>query len=79
MAHGGGGRAMRGLIAKIILPAFHNPLLASLEDQARLPMAELAAQVDALVLVAAGSGVARMIACVTPAHVPRRSITNRRQ
>jgi hydrogenase expression/formation protein HypE len=46
--HGGGGRAMRGLIEKIIVPAFHNPLLAPLEDQARLPIAELAAQGDRL-------------------------------
>jgi hydrogenase expression/formation protein HypE len=48
MAHGGGGRAMRGLIEKILLPAFHNPALADLEDQARLSMAELAALGDRL-------------------------------
>jgi hydrogenase expression/formation protein HypE len=48
MAHGGGGRAMRGLIDRIILPAFHNLLLAPLEDQARLPMTELAALGDRL-------------------------------
>jgi hydrogenase expression/formation protein HypE len=48
MAHGGGGRAMRGLIEKILLPAFDNPLLASLEDQARLPIADLAALGDRL-------------------------------
>jgi hydrogenase expression/formation protein HypE len=48
LAHGGGGRAQRGLIEKIILPAFHNPLLATLEDQARIPMAELAALGDRL-------------------------------
>jgi hydrogenase expression/formation protein HypE len=48
MAHGGGGRAMRGLIERIILPAFQNPLLATLEDQARVPLAELAAQGDRL-------------------------------
>jgi len=48
LAHGGGGRAMRGLIEKIILPAFHNPLLATLEDQARLSLAELAALGDRL-------------------------------
>jgi hydrogenase expression/formation protein HypE len=39
---------MRALIEKILLPAFHNPLLAPLEDQARLPMAELAALGDRL-------------------------------
>jgi hydrogenase expression/formation protein HypE len=48
MAHGGGGRAMRGLIEKILLPAFFNPLLATLEDQARLSMAEMAALGDRL-------------------------------
>jgi hydrogenase expression/formation protein HypE len=48
MAHGGGGRAMRGLIEKILLPAFDNPLLATLEDQARVPLAELAAHGDRL-------------------------------
>lgn len=48
MAHGGGGRAMRGLIEKIILPAFDNPMLATLEDQARISIAELAAQGDRL-------------------------------
>lgn len=39
---------MRGLIEKILLPAFHNPILATLEDQARLPMSELAALGDRL-------------------------------
>lgn len=48
MAHGGGGRAMRGIIEKILVPAFYNPVLATLEDQARLSMAELAAQGDRL-------------------------------
>jgi hydrogenase expression/formation protein HypE len=48
MAHGGGGRAMRGLIEKILLPAFNNPLLAALEDQACMPIAELAAKGDRL-------------------------------
>ena len=38
MAHGGGGRAMRELIERLIVPAFDNPLLATLEDQARLPL-----------------------------------------
>jgi hydrogenase expression/formation protein HypE len=47
-AHGGGGRAMRGLIEKIILPAFDNPLLGKLEDQARLSIADLAALGDRL-------------------------------
>ena len=48
LAHGGGGRAMRGLIERLILPAFDNPMLAILEDQARLSIAELAALGDRL-------------------------------
>jgi len=48
LAHGGGGRAMHGLIERILLPAFDNPLLAPLEDQARVPIAELAAGGDRL-------------------------------
>ena len=39
---------MRGLIERIIVPAFDNPLLAALEDQARMPIAELAAMGDRL-------------------------------
>ncbi len=39
---------MRGLIEKILLPAFYNPALAGLEDQARLSMANLSALGDQL-------------------------------
>src|SRR5450631_4507587 len=42
MAHGGGGRAMRELIERLIVPAFANPLLAPLEDQARIDLHGLA-------------------------------------
>ena len=42
MAHGGGGRAMRELIERLIVPAFANPLLAPLEDQARIELRGLA-------------------------------------
>lgn len=42
MAHGGGGRAMRELIERLIVPAFANPLLAPLEDQARIALSGLA-------------------------------------
>ena len=42
MAHGGGGRAMRELIQKLIVPAFDNPRLAHLEDQARVELRDLA-------------------------------------
>ena len=42
MAHGGGGKAMRDLIEDVFLRAFDNPLLAPLEDQAVVSLAELA-------------------------------------
>jgi hydrogenase expression/formation protein HypE len=48
LAHGGGGRAMRGLIENILLPAFDNPLLAALEDQACMPLASFLAHGDRL-------------------------------
>lgn len=48
MAHGGGGRAMRRLIEDILLPAFDNPWLAPLDDQAVVPLAELATSGDRL-------------------------------
>jgi hydrogenase expression/formation protein HypE len=48
MAHGSGGKAMRNLIEDVFLRAFDNPLLAPLEDQAVMPLAELAAHGDRL-------------------------------
>ncbi len=48
MAHGSGGKAMRNLIEDVFLGAFDNPLLATLEDQAVVPLAELAALGDRL-------------------------------
>ena len=48
MAHGGGGRAMRELIERLIVPAFDNPKLATLEDQARIGLATLAEHGDRL-------------------------------
>jgi hydrogenase expression/formation protein HypE len=48
LAHGGGGRAMRDLIQRILLPAFDNPLLAPLEDQARISLFDLAGMGDRL-------------------------------
>lgn len=48
MAHGGGGRAMRELIDRLVIPAFDNPLLASLEDQACMPLQALQAHGDRL-------------------------------
>lgn len=43
LAHGGGGKAMRDLIDDVFVAAFDNPLLSPLEDQARLGLADLAA------------------------------------
>jgi hydrogenase expression/formation protein HypE len=43
LAHGAGGRAMRELITDVIAPAFHNPWLAPLEDQARFTPDQLPA------------------------------------
>jgi hydrogenase expression/formation protein HypE len=48
LAHGGGGKAMKDLIDDVFVRAFDNPLLAPLEDQARVRMAELAARGDRL-------------------------------
>ena len=48
MAHGGGGRAMRELIERLIVPAFDNPKLATLEDQARIGLGALAEHGDRL-------------------------------
>ncbi len=41
LAHGGGGRAMRDLVSEIFLPAFDNPILGVMEDQARLELGAL--------------------------------------
>src|SRR5262249_52303544 len=48
LAHGGGGRAMRDLVDDVFVAAFNNALLAPLEDQARIPLAGLAAVGDRL-------------------------------
>lgn len=48
LAHGSGGKAMRDLIEDVFVSAFDNPLLAPLEDQALVPLAELAAHGDRL-------------------------------
>ncbi|PJG83066.1 hydrogenase expression/formation protein HypE [Caviibacterium pharyngocola] len=44
MAHGNGGAAMQRLIRDYFVEAFDNPILAQGEDQARLPLADLATQ-----------------------------------
>ena len=48
LSHGGGGKAMKDLIAEVFVAAFDNPLLAPLDDQARVPMALLAEYGDRL-------------------------------
>ncbi|MVT02777.1 hydrogenase expression/formation protein HypE [Enterobacter sp. 10-1] len=48
LAHGSGGQAMQQLIASLFMQAFANPWLAEQEDQARLDLAQLAAQGDLL-------------------------------
>jgi hydrogenase expression/formation protein HypE len=48
MSHGSGGKAMRDLIQDVFVGAFDNPLLARLEDQAVIPLAELARYGDRL-------------------------------
>ena len=48
MAHGSGGKKMRDLIEDVFLAAFYNPLLAPLEDQAVMNLADLAAKGDRL-------------------------------
>jgi hydrogenase expression/formation protein HypE len=48
LAHGGGGKAMKDLIDDVFIRAFDNPMLAPLEDQARLPLAALVERGDRL-------------------------------
>jgi hydrogenase expression/formation protein HypE len=48
LAHGGGGKAMKDLIDDVFLEVFDNPLLAPLDDQARLELGALANHGDRL-------------------------------
>lgn len=48
LAHGGGGKAMRDLIDDVFVSAFDNPVLAPLEDQARISLSDLARHGDRL-------------------------------
>jgi hydrogenase expression/formation protein HypE len=50
MAHGGGGKAMRDLIDDVFVSAFDNETLATMEDQARFRLADLAALGDRLAM-----------------------------
>jgi hydrogenase expression/formation protein HypE len=48
LAHGSGGKAMRDLIDDVFVGSFANPLLAPLEDQARLSLSTLFGKGDRL-------------------------------
>jgi hydrogenase expression/formation protein HypE len=48
LKHGSGGKAMHDLIDDVFVGSFDNPMLAPLEDQARIGLAELAAYGDRL-------------------------------
>ncbi|MEF3366644.1 hydrogenase expression/formation protein HypE [Methylocystis sp. 9N] len=75
LAHGGGGKAMKDLIDDVFVEAFDNPLLAPLDDQARLDLAELACQGDRLAfstdsfvidpLVFPGGDIGKLAVCGT--------------
>lgn len=48
LAHGGGGKAMRDLVDDVFVSVFDNAILAALEDQARISLADLAIHGDRL-------------------------------
>lgn len=52
LAHGGGGKAMKDLVDDVFVSAFDNDLLATLDDQARIALAGLAARGDRLAFTA---------------------------
>ncbi len=75
LAHGGGGKAMKDLIDDVFVEAFDNPLLAVLDDQARLDLAALARRGDRLAfttdsfvvdpLVFPGGDIGKLAVCGT--------------
>lgn len=75
LAHGGGGKAMKDLIDDVFLETFDNPLLAPLDDQARLDLAVFARHGDRLAfttdsfvvdpLVFPGGDIGRLAVCGT--------------
>ena len=50
LSHGGGGKAMKDLIDAVFVAVFDNPLLAPLDDQARVPVQLLARYGDRLAI-----------------------------
>jgi hydrogenase expression/formation protein HypE len=70
LAHGGGGKAMKDLIDDVFVGAFDNPLLAPLDDAAKLELggARLAFATDAFVvdpLVFPGGDIGKLAVCGT--------------
>jgi hydrogenase expression/formation protein HypE len=75
LAHGGGGRLAAELIERVFLPAFDNPILAALEDQATLSIGgpsdaplRIAATTDSFVvrpLFFPGGDIGRLAICGT--------------
>ena len=75
LSHGGGGKAMKDLIAEVFVAAFDNALLAPLDDQARVPMALLAEYGDRLAITTdsfvvdplefAGGDIGKLAVCGT--------------
>jgi hydrogenase expression/formation protein HypE len=75
LAHGGGGKAMKDLIDDVFLAAFDNPLLAPLDDQAKIDFsrfaqegARLAFTTDSFVvdpLVFPGGDIGKLAICGT--------------
>ncbi|MBI5312538.1 MAG: hydrogenase expression/formation protein HypE [Methylocystis sp.] len=75
LAHGGGGKAMKDLIDDVFVEAFDNPLLAPLDDQARIDLLDLAQYGDRLAfttdsfvvdpLVFPGGDIGKLAVCGT--------------
>ena len=75
LAHGGGGKAMKDLIDDVFVRAFDNPVLAPLDDQARLDLADLARRGDRVAfttdsfvvdpLIFPGGDIGRLAVCGT--------------
>ncbi|MGJ0511962.1 hydrogenase expression/formation protein HypE [Methylocystis sp.] len=75
LAHGGGGKAMKDLIDDVFVEAFDNPMLALLDDQARIDLLDLAQYGDRLAfttdsfvvdpLVFPGGDIGRLAVCGT--------------
>jgi len=75
LAHGGGGKAMKDLIDDVFVAAFDNPMLASLDDSARIDLLDLAQYGDRLAfttdsfvvdpLVFPGGDIGKLAVCGT--------------